>query len=190
MTFYIKSTLDVFGASFIASLWYTQIFTYEKCTRKSSTAFTFCLSFSMSFTPYVLCLCLLNQLPANWSWILWIKQQSDPKYCKRHFRGAFRSTRVIHRQTVSMLRETVSQTERQTMSTHKHSNLMWQQRDYTTACVSFKWLSLCACQMSVSLYLMKDKWLCRVTQIQLNLSPSHCAFLLRASPIIHLTNQK
>lgn len=62
------------------------------------------------------------------------------------------------------------------------SNLMWLHGDYTSVCVSFKWLSL-------PLFLMKDKWLYRVTQIHLNLSPSHGAFAPRASPIIRLNNQ-
>lgn len=117
--------------------------------------------------------------PVISSQIIWMKQQNIG-----HYFWAFRSTKVI-------LRDWVRRGKIDKVNIW-HSNLMWQHSDYTTVCVSVSFLLNdyhCLCQMSVSLFLMKDKWLCKVTQIQLNLSPSHCAFRPRASPIVHLTNQ-
>lgn len=89
--------------------------------------------------PSLLCLSPLNLLPANWSRIIWTKQKSP-------FLWAFRSTRVIPRQTVLTLGEIVSQAERQTRSTHKHSSLMWLTLIIPQgALVSFKWLLLSVC---------------------------------------------
>lgn len=128
----------------------------------SCIEFTF-LSFSLFVSPK----------PANWSWIIWMKQHSDPKYWKR-------------RQTVLLLRKIVCQNERQTRSTRKHSKpnvaaprwyhsiCLWND----CRCVHIRWVFLC------SQWKTSDS----AERLRSNqFSPSNSSFLKLPS-IIYLTN--